>query len=1759
MKTKKILSLLVAMTMLFSCVGITAMAEETVAEDTTLEPIVITKYYNDEVKDLNGGTLVVKAQIIANSGTVTLKNGTIDASQIEKDMNEPLFRATGKLILENVTIKADSEYKIKYLFAGYDDVTIRNSIINAANVEYIAYGDDESDSVKVTLDNTKLYMTSGCSRIAGTGGGISFTVQNGSLIDADELNDRCFRNTEVVIDNSTVDVDGCENFIKNDNGSKITVRNGSTLSIDEFTDTNGAIISTMNASASCDIKVNGVIYTSFTEIEDTLIPVAKIGETSYATLADAFAAAQNGDEVVITAAGTYSVPSGKSITVTGVVDDVVFDNIGAHSMGSANVTFNNVTFDYYPNVIYTGLQHSGDLVYNNCTFEGQVFLYGNSETFNKCTFNQNSSDDYNVWTYGAKEVKFNECEFNSAGKSVLVYNEGGPATKLNVEKTAFKASATVAGKAAIEIDTSLMPSGTKIVVDSETTATGFATDTKSGSSLWNDKKVDSTQFNGGTTSVVIVAGETVKDSKENAPKGTITPAYTTTGTAKPIWGEATSNSKESFVIELYDDEKVIATTRLNNVNGIINGNLKVTWGFWYSASDEYWTTTWTEGYPNASMSPEKVVLYADGVKVAENEVQLNAPDNLKKIVAAAEDKDGDFLGYFTTLTEAMGKFNDRKVVVLRDVEEKIDGMYGCTLSTNVDGGVTIVDTNLDDWIDFDDVVVDKGVTLHIANPFVGDSVSTVKGKLIVDSNDSTLYIGYDGKLIVEDGGSVLVNGSVVNRYHKTENAGIYIYGDGNNDTVEFDCSYYIGSYSGTFYAENANIETGYFLLKNSYDDDSYTDANMKLDSSVITVVGTADTQDSFIIDDKASLTMSNSKIADVRDFNILAGTNLTLSMDESSSISATYMSIAEGVPFEKKENADGTFGVAPEKIMVAKIGDVEYTDLHTAMTSAKAGETVELLSDVDLFGAEWEPVSFKGKFNGNGYKIKNLTINKPGVSNTGFITSLNGTFENVTFENPTVTGGENTGVLAGRAGGSSAYAKDINVTGIIKVETTHTGYARASAIVGGWAYGKYENITVDGTDKAISYIKHTGGGDGRYVAGIVGHADEVDAYINCTVKNITISGGWLCGGIAGPGPSDGIATGCAVENIDMDADYSGGMFGWYYGAGTIENSSVKDVTFTAGSTNNGAIGGYQNNTSATVTNVTIENVKNEDGTPLLSDVAKIGDTTYATLEEALKALTSGATLTLLSDVTIDYAWDERYTGARIEVPATIDGNGKTITFACDVADGGNYHSAFRVHKDVAVEFKNLTIDMSKATNGTNQRIRAISSVGSLTVDGCKFIGNSSLTNTRAIIFGEGSQDNADAKITVTGSTFTNWRTGVTDNENAKDMGTVTVTGSTFTNAGVALSASEAVTFTGNTVTNGYVSITSYTDSENLVVTATENTLTSNVDVKNMNYIDVASKNVNAQKEFFILPIELPTATVTELEKEDLTFALNFKADEASETQLAYYGNWYADYVLTVNKDVTFNADSETSDGYLSGQYDGWNENWVNVPFEDVTLKAGESIKIMAYAAELLNQPGLKFTYREVYEWVKDFNCGVFFTEEFLAKNPDLEVTLELRMYNPYKESESYVIGETYKFEAPEVEEELSGLYVLRNTTAIKREGYEDLHYRVRAYAAIDSLNYKEVGFEYRREGSENYSSSTTSKVYTSRKVTNTTTGKVTTLTPDYIAPDFGKYIFAINIWANASNIKADTNIEIRPYAKRKDGSTMYLSDWKLIQGLTKTK
>ena len=484
---------------------------------------------------------------------------------------------------------------------------------------------------------------------------------------------------------------------------------------------------------------------------------AYIGETGYETVAAALAAAVDDDEVVINEAGTYSVPTGKDITITGAVEGVKFDMSKAVGINSS-MTFNNVTFEY-GNANYVGLQHAGTMVYNNCTINGQVFLYGTSETFNNCTFNQTSSDAYNVWTYGAKNVAFNECTFNSAGKSVLIYSEQSDlVNNVTVTKCEFKASTTVSGKAAIEMDSSLT-SGINLTIEGETTATGFDKGSVSGDSLWNNKKDNKTEANNDITvtvdNVVVLRPIT----------GSITPGYTS---QTAIWGEGGGNAEESLVIELYVDETKIATSSLNNIGGIIDGDVYVTWSIPFAGStDEYWTVQWEEGYPNKNEQPTTVKMIVDGKTVAENEVQMNGPDNLNPVVWEELDyfkpdvaKIGE--NYYKTVADALTAANDG------DTIELISGENVISMAGAVVGGKTV----------------------------------TITGTAIVDWTKGNLWVGRNG----EGDGKVIFDGANITSSVKKNPAstGIHVSGSTTSTTTN----------NGVLVIKDSNIELDYLINRN---------------------------------------------------------------------------------------------------------------------------------------------------------------------------------------------------------------------------------------------------------------------------------------------------------------------------------------------------------------------------------------------------------------------------------------------------------------------------------------------------------------------------------------------------------------------------------------------------------------------------------------------------------------------------------------------------------------------------------------------------------------------------------------------------------------------------------------------------------------------------------------------------------------------------------------------------------------------------------
>lgn len=210
-----------------------------------------------------------------------------------------------------------------------------------------------------------------------------------------------------------------------------------------------------------------------------------------ATADELAAAVENGAKKLYLLDGTYTFakyPAG--VELVGYGDNVVFDLQGkAYGVDGGDVAIENVKL-VFSNANYKGFQHTNVESYKNCTIVGQPFLYGNDVTFEGCTFEQTSADAYNVWTYGAKDVKFVDCGFNCAGKSVLIYAEQGSNGQVALfEGCTLNASAPVEGKAAIEIDSSLIKGVYDITIN-DTTATGFANGNVSGNALWNNKKGD---------------------------------------------------------------------------------------------------------------------------------------------------------------------------------------------------------------------------------------------------------------------------------------------------------------------------------------------------------------------------------------------------------------------------------------------------------------------------------------------------------------------------------------------------------------------------------------------------------------------------------------------------------------------------------------------------------------------------------------------------------------------------------------------------------------------------------------------------------------------------------------------------------------------------------------------------------------------------------------------------------------------------------------------------------------------------------------------------------------------------------------------------------------------------------------------------------------------------------------------------------------------------------------------------------------------
>ena len=418
-----------------------------------------------------------------------------------------------------------------------------------------------------------------------------------------------------------------------------------------------------------------------------------------------------------------------------------------------------------------------------------------------------------------------------------------------------------------------------------------------------------------------------------------------------IWGEVWGNARESFVIKVLDaNGNVMGTTTLNNIGGIIDGDVNVTWNLKLDAAsntDEYWTMEWTTA-PTVDNMPAKVELWVDGVKVSGGPVVLNGPDEIAKIYAANVDGDGKILSYYTNVQEAIKAAAPAgNVEILRDVTvdewimfaEKMTISDGSLITLNINGltidgnGHTLTIKSIESasnggylFYDAENLNV-KDLTINFADGLVG-GIGLQSGTIEGVTFNGGQYNVLPGKGGVNITGCTFNNTKGYAIYFEDAREGIVIT---DNTFNTASGAYAITMRSNEQFAGNT-IVTGRVNIANS---------------SNATVTGNDFGTERFKVYNGATATVTENKINNL----VFNDDSTTYTVFESNTLSDSA-----------KESLEAVLPV-----YLVELNGVQYESLADAFAAAANGDTIVLIADVELDA----PITVKNNItlDGNGHKI----------------------------------------------------------------------------------------------------------------------------------------------------------------------------------------------------------------------------------------------------------------------------------------------------------------------------------------------------------------------------------------------------------------------------------------------------------------------------------------------------------------------------------------------------------------------------------------------------------------------------------------------------------------------------------------------------------------------------------------------------------------------------------------------------------------------
>ena len=156
--------------------------------------------------------------------------------------------------------------------------------------------------------------------------------------------------------------------------------------------------------------------------------------------------------------------NGKTLSLTGIEEGAKILNsqnnaVASGAFDSCKVAFKDLTIETLGG-IYKGFARM-EATYTNCNFVNNYFTFQGKHEFVGCKFDAPTTpkNEHCLWTYGASELNFTECEFNYNDRCINVYQDNGKSSVVVVfDKCKFNTE-NAASVGAVEINASAFPQG----------------------------------------------------------------------------------------------------------------------------------------------------------------------------------------------------------------------------------------------------------------------------------------------------------------------------------------------------------------------------------------------------------------------------------------------------------------------------------------------------------------------------------------------------------------------------------------------------------------------------------------------------------------------------------------------------------------------------------------------------------------------------------------------------------------------------------------------------------------------------------------------------------------------------------------------------------------------------------------------------------------------------------------------------------------------------------------------------------------------------------------------------------------------------------------------------------------------------------------------------------------------------------------------------------------------------------------------------